>query len=148
MTNPPAVVGVARKAVREQKALRVLLDQVEAAFVRSPPRQHCGPDVVAARLDTLRGPLLAHFEEEERGRLFETIVDQAPEHSHACGKLREEHRTLLQRLDALRVANPVARRGGVWVADVRRLLDDLLKHEDHEAELLQRALDGGSPAED
>jgi hypothetical protein len=104
--------------------------------------------VVAYRLDMLRGPLAAHFDEEERARLFETIEERAPEHSAACGRLREEHRTLLARLDRLRVAPPEARRGGAWVADVRHLLADLLKHEDREAELLQSALDGGAPAED
>ena len=40
------------------------------------------------------------------------------------------------------------RRGGDWVADVRRFLADILNHEDREAELLQRALDGSTPAED
>jgi hypothetical protein len=148
VTNPPAVATVARKAVREQRALRALFDQVEAAFVRSPPRTGSGPDVVAARLDTLRGRLAAHFDEEEQARLFETIEQHAPEHAAACARLREEHRTLLVRLDTLRVASPVARRGGSWAADVRTLLDDLLRHEDREAELLQRALDGSTPAED
>jgi hypothetical protein len=148
VTNPPAVTAVARNAVRQQKALRVLLDQVEAAFVRSPPRTGSGPDEVAARLDTLRGPLQAHFDEEERARLFETIEEAAPEHASVCARLREEHRSLLQRVDRLRVASPEGRRGGAWVADVRRFLADVLAHEDREAELLQRALDGGSPAED
>lgn len=148
MTSPPAMAAVARRAVSEQRALRALLDQVEAAFVRSPPRTGSGPDVVAARLDTLRGPLQAHFDEEERARLFETIEQHAPEHSSACARLREEHRSLLARLDQLRVAAPLARRGGSWMVDVQKLLADLLRHEDHEADLLQRALDGGSPAED
>jgi hypothetical protein len=148
VTNPPAITTVARNAVQQQRVLRLLLDEVEAAFVRSPPRTGCGPDVVAARLDTLRGPLRAHFDEEERARLFETIEEAAPEHAAACARLRDEHRTLLQRLDALRVATPVSRRGGGWVADVRRFLADVLNHEDREAELLQRALDGGTPAED
>lgn len=148
MTNPPAVSTVARKAVREQRALRALFEQVEAAFVRSPPRTASGPDVVAARLDTLRGPLAAHFDEEERARLFETIEEHAPEHASTCSRLREEHRSLLARLDSLRVASPESRRGGGWAAQVQHLLADLLKHEDREAELLQRALDGGAPAED
>jgi hypothetical protein len=148
VTNPPAVVSVGRTATREQVALRALLDQVEAAFVRSPPRTGCGPDEVAVRLDTLRGPLLAHFDEEERKRLFETIEEHAPEHASACARLRDEHRTLLERLDTLRVASPVGRRAGGWVAEVRRFLADVLRHEDQEAELLQRALDGGTPAED
>lgn len=148
MTNPPAVTAVARKAVDSQRALRDLLSQVEAAFVRSPPRTGSGPDVVAARLDTLRGPLQAHFEEEERARLFETIEECAPEHAAACAMLRAEHRTLLVRIDKLRTASPEGRRGGAWVGEVRRLLDDLLGHENREVDLLTRALDGGSPAED
>lgn len=148
MTNPPAIATVARNAVREQIALRALLDEVEAAFIRSPPRTGCGPDVVAARLDTLRGPLRAHFDEEERKQLFETIEEHAPEHASACARLRDEHRTLLERLDRLRLATPVGRRGSGWAADVRRFLADVLYHEDREAELLQRALDGGTPAED
>jgi hypothetical protein len=148
VTQPPVITTFARNAVREQVALRALLDEVEAAFVRSPPRTGSGPDVVAARLDTLRGPLRAHFDEEERARLFETIEEHAPEHAAACARLREEHRTLLEHLDRLRRATPVGRRGGAWVADVRRFLSEVLSHEDREAELLQRALDGGAPAED
>ncbi len=148
MTNPPVIATVARNAVREQVALRALLDQVESAFVRSPPRTGCGPDVVAARLDTLRGPLRAHFDEEERARLFETIEEHAPEHASACTRLRDEHRTLLERLDRLRAATPVERRGGGWMNEVRRFLADVLSHEDREADLLQRALDGGAAAED
>jgi len=148
VTNPPAVTTAARTASREQLALRALLDQVEAAFVRSPPRTGCGPDVVAARLDTLRGPLKAHFDEEERKRLFETIEEHAPEHAGACTRLLGEHRSLLERLDKLRVATPVGRRSGGWMTEVRRFLADVLRHEDQEAELLERACDGGSPAED
>jgi hypothetical protein len=148
VTNPPAITTVARNAVREQVALRALLDQVAVAFVRSPPRTGCDPDVVAARLDTLCGPLRAHFEEEERARLFETIEEHAPEHASACTRLRDEHRTLLERLDRLRRASPVERRGGGWMGEVRRFLADVLNHEDREADLLQRALDGGAAAED
>lgn len=148
MTNAPAVAAITRNALRSQRALRELLDQVEAAFVRSPPRTGSGPDVVAARLDTLRGSLQAHFDEEERGRLFETIEEHAPEQSAACARLRAEHKTLLVRLDELRGATPEGRRGGAWVGEVRLLLADLLGHESRESDLLIRTLDGGAPAED
>lgn len=148
MTNPPVATAIVGRVARERKALRLLLDQVEAAFVRSPPHQGSGPDVVAARLDTLRGPLHAHFDEEERARLFETIEENAVEHAAACARLRQQHRTLVERLDQLRTASPLARRGGAWVAEVRKLMHDLLEHEEREAELLQRSLDGGSPAAD
>jgi hypothetical protein len=148
MTNPPAVADAARAAAREHRRLRALLDQVERAFARTSPRTGSGPDVVAARLDTLRGPLGAHFDEEERARLFEQIEEKSPEQAPVCSRLRDEHRTLLVRLDELRAASPEGRRGGVWAGKVRHLLDDLLSHEKSEAELLLRALDGGFPAED
>ena len=148
MTHPPAVAVVARNAVRQQRALRVLLDQVEAAFARTPPRTGSGPDVVAARLDALRGPLRAHFDEQERGKLFEQIEERAPEQAPACARLRAEHTSLLLRLDGLRAASPEGRRGGAWAGEVRRFLDDLLGHEDREGDLLQRTLDGGASAED
>ena len=145
---PPAVAVAARNAVRQQLQLRSLLDQVEAAFVRSPPRTGVGPDVIAARLDSLRGRLQARFDEEERALLFETIEAHAPEHGTACTRLRQEHRVLVTRLDSLRIASPEGRRGSGWVIRVRQFLDDLVEHEDREADLLQRALDGGTPPGD
>jgi hypothetical protein len=145
---PPTVAEAARNAVRQQQQLRTLVVQMESAFVRSPARTGAGPDVIAARLDHLRGQLQALFDEEERALLFETIEAHAPEHGTACGRLREEHRVLVTRLDTLRVASPEGRRGGGWVVRVRQFLDDLVEHEDREAELLQRALDGGTSQAD
>ncbi|HEY8234023.1 MAG TPA: hypothetical protein VIJ10_15275, partial [Vicinamibacteria bacterium] len=62
--------------------------------------------------------------------------------------LRQEHRVLVTRLDSLRIASPEGRRGSGWVVQVRQFIDDLLEHEDREADLLQRALDGGTPPGD
>ncbi len=145
---PPTVATAARNAFRQQAQLRSLLSQMEKAFVRSPARTGAGPDVIAARLDHLRGQLQALFDEEERALLFETIEAHAPEHGTDCTRLREEHRVLVTRLDGLRVASPEARRGGGWFMQVRQFLDDLVKHEDREAELLHRALDGGTSQAD
>jgi hypothetical protein len=145
---PPTVATAARNAFRQQAQLRSLLSQMEKAFVRSPARTGAGPDVIAARLDHLRGQLQALFDEEERALLFETIEAHAPEHGTDCTRLREEHRVLVTRLDGLRVASPEGRRGGGWFMQVRQFLDDLVKHEDREAELLHRALDGGTSQAD
>jgi hypothetical protein len=145
---PPTVATAARNAFRQQAQLRSLLTQMEKAFVRSPARTGAGPDVIAARLDHLRGQLQALFDEEERALLFETIEAHAPEHGTDCTRLREEHRVLVTRHDGLRIASPEGRRGGGWFMQVRQFLDDLVKHEDREAELLQRALDGGTSQAD
>jgi hypothetical protein len=103
---------------------------------------------VAARLDFLRGPLGAHFEEEERGHLFEEIEELAPEQAPLCARLRGEHRHLIHRLDALREASPEARRASTWVGEVRALLADLARHEAHETDLLNRTLDDSIGAGD
>lgn len=142
------VAHAARTAVEEHRALRRLVRQVEAAFSRAGAHASSGPDVVAARLDTLRGPLRAHFDEEERAGLFEQIEAIAPESAALCQRLRGEHGTLIRRLDDLRAAPPVERRVAGWIGEVRRLLDDVHGHETRESDLLSRALDGSTPAGD
>lgn len=148
MIQAPSVREAARTAVGEHVNLRRLLSGVLSAFGRTGPHAGSGPDMVAARLDTLRGPLRAHFDEEERAGLFEQIEERAPEHASACDRLRREHQSLLSRLDLLRSASPVERRGPTWSREVRTLVDELTGHELREADLLNRALDGGAPAAD
>jgi hypothetical protein len=148
VTQAPVVPRAARTAASEHRRLRELLAQVEAAFERPSPCAGIGPDVVAARLDSLRGPLTAHFEEEERGRLFEEIEERAPEQAPLCDRLRAEHAGLLGRLDSLRTASPESRRGPAWGREVRAFLADLAGHEESETDLLTRTLDGSIAAAD
>lgn len=148
MAHVPVLPQVARDVVAQHRALRTLLAEVQEAFARPLPHAASGPDVVAARLDTLRGPLAAHFEEEERARLFEEIEDRAPDQAPACARLRAEHQGLIRRLDALRAASPEARRGPTWTRDVRVFLDDVSGHEERETDLLTRTLDGSIGALD
>ena len=148
MAFAPVRPHVARNVVEEHRALRTLLAEVEGAFARPTPRAASGPDVVAARLDTLRGPLAAHFEEEERAGLFEEIEGRAPDQAPACSRLRSEHEGLIRRLDALRASSPEERRRSTWLHDVRVFLKDLSGHEERETDLLTRTLDGSIGALD
>jgi len=148
MANVLVIARAAFTAAEEHRRLRDLLAQVEKAFGRSSPHSASGPDVVAARLDTLRGPLGAHFEEEERARLFEEIEERAPEQAPVCARLRGEHGALIRRLDSLRAASPEARRGPTWAHEVRAFLADLTGHEERETDLLTRTLDGSIGAAD
>jgi hypothetical protein len=143
-----AIPHAALTAAEEHRRLRALLAQVEGAFGRATPRAATGPDVVAAGLDTLRGPLGAHFEEEERAHLYEEIEVRAPEQATVCARLKGEHQGLIRRLDSLRAASPEARRGPTWACDVRAFLADLAGHEERETDLLTRTLDGSIGAGD
>ncbi len=140
MTQGPSVTQAVRRVVGEHDHLRRLLAQVEAAFGRTEPRAGSGPDVVAVRLDGLRGPLRAHFEEQEHTGLLDRIRERAPEHTDACARLRQEHQTLIHLLDSLRSASPMERRGPIWLREVRRFLDELVGHEARETDLLHHAL--------
>jgi hypothetical protein len=148
MREIPSVTHAARTAVSEHVTLRQLLGRVIAAFGGPTALGAGGPDVVAARLDALRGPLAAHFDEEERAGLFEQIEERAPEHASACTVLRRQHQRLVQRLDALRRATPLERRGPAWTREVRSLVEEIAGHEAVETDLLTRALDGGTAAGD
>ena len=148
MNQPTSIGYSAHRAAGEHRNLRQLAAQVVAAFGNPSPHPGSGPDVVAARLDTLRGPLGAHFDEEERAGLFEQIEETAPEQAPVCDRLRSEHRSLLQRLDVLRSASPLERRGPTWAREVRTFVEELTRHESRESEILSRAIDGSTPAID
>ena len=149
MANAPVLPRVVRNVVEEHRALRALLAEVERAFARPSPHAASGPDVVAARLDTLRGPLGAHFEEEERARAVRGDRGARP----------RPGARLLPPPRRARGAHPPARRaarveprspgaGPTWTHDVRAFLDDLSGHEERETDLLTRTLDGSIGALD
>jgi hypothetical protein len=148
MTALPTVASSARSVIDQHRELRSLLAEVESALAARGRRTAGGPDVVAARLDILRGRLAAHFGEEERAGLFDQIVQRDPGEARACHRLLAEHGLLLRRLDEIRSADPEARRRPAWGGAVRRLLDELVGHESRENELLTRALDGSVGALD
>jgi hypothetical protein len=143
MNQPTYAPGAPFSPLRDRPNLGRLLSQVLAAFGRVNPVAFSGPDVVAARLDTLSGPLRAHFDEIERSGLLERLEEQLPDRAELCSRLRREHRSLLQQLDRLRTASAIERRGGWWSAEVRALVEELTRHEAHEAGLVG-ALESGA----
>jgi hypothetical protein len=137
MTQGLSVAQITRRRTAgEHDKLRRLLAQVEAAFGRPEPRAASGPDVVAAGLDTLRGPLCAHFEEEERNGLFERIPVFGPQGPPEQARLRIEHQELIRDLDSLRSVSALERRGPQWLRDVRRFMEQLAGHESRETALV------------
>jgi len=99
-----------------------------------------GLDLVAARLDQLRGRLSAQFDDEERADLFEQVALRLPRRRHECDRLRGDHRLLLGALDRLRAALPEARRDPAWGEGVRCFLADLADYEGLEERILIEAL--------
>lgn len=142
MNQPTSAAAVPLTPLRDRPHLGRLLSQVLAAFGHVNPVAFSGPDVVAARLDTLSGPLRAHFDEIESSGILERIEELFPDRVELCVRLRREHRSLLQQLDRLRTAGAIERRGGWWSAEVRALVEELTRHEAREAGLVDALGDG------
>lgn len=142
-SRSPALSAV----LEEHRGLRASLDEIRAALAPGGGGHRAWRDSLAAGLEQLRPRLEAHFGVEERSGLFEGIEQACPETAPACARLREEHRSLLVRLDAVRAdvgeAEAEALRGRL-----RGVLDDLGRHEESEHDLLARALDGAVAAQD
>jgi hypothetical protein len=79
---------------------------------------------------------------------FERIQERAPEHATTCARLRGEHQSLIRLLDSLRTASPLERRGPIWLRDVRRFVEELVRHEARETDLLSGTLDESMSAAD
>jgi hypothetical protein len=159
VTHPPSLAGSSLTApspksarttgaiAEEHRMLRSLLAEIEGALKGRTPRRNSGLDVVAVRLDTLRGPLGAHFDEEEKAGLFEKIEERVPDQAPTCARLKSEHQGLLGRLDELRGVPPEGRRGAEWTRGVKTFLQQLADHEQRETALRTRSVDdpGGAP---
>lgn len=144
----PAPRRPARLAAGDHHAVHSVVAEIRSALGGRDPRPATGPDVVAARLDQLRGQLSALYEEEERAGLFEQIVSLAPDQTPTCAGLRAEHLDLVARIDDLRAARAEARRSPAWSVEVLALLEALRAHESRENELLVGVLDGSVEAQD
>ena len=144
MTHSTSHDTPAGKTLAEHRALHALLGEVEKAS--TDPGAVADP-VLTKRLDGLRERLAAHFSGEEENGLFEQIEELAPEQTHECIRLCDEHTGLLERLDALRRVDIGARDQG-WATGIRAFLDSLSDHEARENEILNRVLDGSEQAQD
>jgi iron-sulfur cluster repair protein YtfE (RIC family) len=143
------IVFRADRILEEHRQLHGHLRAVEAALSGLGPPGLAG---LASSLADLAPFLEDHFETEEQEGLFETIQTTWPQATRACERLRGEHRTLLTRLEELRVvsAGPAVSEQalGALAAGTRSLLKDLARHEELENELLAGSLDDAVAAQD
>jgi hypothetical protein len=142
--------SIAPTLLAAHRELRETLAGLERDLARPP-----APDllrdwweVVSLRLRMLRAHLLSHFAQEEHGGLIEEIQRSAPEQQEACERLLREHIQLLDKLDWLATQATLRIEPGRWAGGLAELLAELARHEEHENDLLLRALDATPGAPD
>ena len=107
--------------------------EVHEAHGLAPPAQ------MTDRLTRLREMMATHFLEEEEGCLDE-IVAQRPFLARETKHLEQEHRQLLEELDALIEMVPHRETGESWKTRFDQFQTTLMRHERAERELVRRGL--------
>lgn len=150
--DAPDVAPPADGIVEEHRQLHVQIEKVEAALSAAGAP---GAATVAGLVSTLAelAPFLrGHFAREEEEGLFDRVQATWPQAAGTCERLAGEHRTLLARLGRLLDeggSGPAKEEeASSLMAGVRSLLEDLVRHEELENELIVGALDDAMAAQD
>ncbi len=132
-----------------QQAHAALLDdlrKLEEAS-RAAPRE--GPGELRTRLDATHAHLVEHFRFEEQNGYLDAVRKQEPRLERVIEQLAQEHRQLLQALEALIEAARSPRcLGEPFQAEVREWVERVRQHEVRENDLVQDAFNLDLGAED
>ena len=138
--------SIAEGLRRAHVALRNDLGKLEKATQSRPTE---GPGEMRARLSTTRTHLAEHFRFEEQNGYMDAVRVNQPRLEHTIQQLAEEHRQLMQSLDALIEEAAAARSlGEPFHAAVRSWIERVQAHEERENDLVQDAFNQDIGAED
>jgi hypothetical protein len=96
-------------------------------------------------IQALRAELSTHFEAEESRAHFGTMAQERPDLLPQIVELKSEHRTMLETVRNLALAVEDPARWSELPAPARGLRAMLRAHEQAEAELVRKYIDGGAP---
>ncbi len=145
MSGSETFQGLSAKALEEHRQVHFFLDRLaesvddlEAASDGLEPMRR-----VAAELDSLIERLAEHFQAEEKGGLFQGLIEILPEAEGPVRHLSDQHARILELLEMARIHARRAAPGdpASLCGDVRGFLDTMRLHEHAEEELLGRALE-------
>ncbi len=133
-----------QNTLEEHRQIYFYLDQVELTLngLREGLSDNEPMRRLAAQIEGLKERLVDHHQAEERGGLFEAILEVMPERRVEISRLINEHEKMIEVLEMARI---YAQRGEVDEADALRVdLCDFLEmfrnHEHSEDHLLQEAI--------
>jgi hypothetical protein len=119
------------------RGLAAICSAIDAGHTALPP------EFEPRRLiHALHGELSTHFEAEESRAHFGTMAQERPELLPEIVELKSDHRTMLETVRTLALAAENPARWGELPASARRLRAKLRAHEQAEAELVRRYING------
>jgi hemerythrin len=132
-----------RQALEEHRQIHFYLDQVAQTLERLRELSDIEPmRRLAAQVGGLKERLVEHHQLEERGGLFQAILEVLPARRLEVDRLTNQHAKMIEILEMARLH---AQCGGVAEADALRVdlekfLDVFREHERHEEQLLRQAI--------
>lgn len=144
MTRSPAFERLSQRTLEEHQHIHFHLEQLRQTLGQLDA---AGDDVeplrrLAAAVESFKERLQEHFDLEERGGVFQAILDALPDAGPAVHRLGAQHERMIEVLEMARIH---AQRGepceaGPLKADLARFLDEVQLHERDEEALIRRAL--------
>jgi len=149
MSGPQTFQRITRETIEEHRQIHFYLDQVELSLggLRKGLTDIEPMRRLAAQIEGLRERLAEHHQSEERGGLFQAIVDVMPETRVEINRLMNQHEKMIEILEMARLhaqCGDASEADGLRV-DLERFLQMFRDHERQEEQLIQRAAAGQPP---
>ncbi len=130
--------------LEEHRQIHFYLDQVEVTLDELRDGLPDGEPMrrLAAQIEGLKERLVDHHESEERGGLFQAILEIMPERRVEISRLIAEHEKMIEVLEMARIYAQAGRAEDVdaLCVDLRKFLEMFRNHERAEDHLLQEAI--------
>lgn len=152
MSGSSTFQGLSLQAVEEHRQIHFYLDQISQTLrgLRGDPADLEQLRRLAAQIEGLKERLVEHHEAEEKGGLFQAIVEALPSCRVEIDRLTNQHGRMIEILEMARLhalGIDVSQAEGLR-EDLERFLDTFRQHEKDEERLLERATEKESKAVD
>lgn len=145
MTGSPTFQHLSRETLDEHKQIHFFLDQLKSALDGLDPDSSDVEPLrrLAAQIESAREHLKEHFDREEKGGVYQAILENMPDANAAIHRFTAEHHRMIEILEMARIH---AERGeavevGPLKTDLENFLDMMREHEHAEEALLARAIE-------
>ncbi len=145
MSGSQTFQRITQEALEEHRQIHFYLDQIDNALEGlkaglsdvEPIRR------LAAQIEALKERLVEHHHNEERGGLFQAILEIMPECRVEISRLINQHEKMIEILEMARIHAQCgeATEADALRVDLRDFLNMFREHEQHEDQLLNRAIE-------
>ena len=144
MSGSQTFQQVTKETLEEHRQIHFYLDQISRTLEALEQSRDTEPmRRLAAQIEGLKERLLEHHQAEERGGVFQSILEIMPECRVEISRLINQHDRMIEILEMARIHaqhGSAAEAEGLRV-DLKNFLEMFRQHERNEDRLLKRALE-------